>query len=238
MKRTLRLTALFVPLLALFALTLPASAATEVDSLPQVAQFTKARYDFALTLLGVEIGYGKGEFESENRVHLTLKTVAFEGSPSETIEAILYDGVVYTRENDSTQWYIESAPDAGLPPATETEAVDATLSLIGPVTIAGISTDQYQLWINGEDGSAATADFFIGTRTPWLHKLQSNVYLDGNDPISFAGLDYYYYDFDAEDIKVYPPSNAIRRPAAAPGSVVWGVKKGVVDLSAYLKLLK
>jgi hypothetical protein len=238
MKRTLRLTALLVPFLAVFALVMPAAAATQVDSLPAVVAVTKARYDFALTLLGVEIGYGKGEYESENRVHLTLKTVAFEGSPSETLEAILYDGVVYTRENDSTQWYIEESPDAGVPPSTETEIVDATLSLIGPVTIAGISTDQYQLWVNADDGSVLTADFFIGTRTPYLHKLQSNVYLDGNDPFSFAGTDYYYYDFDAENIKVYPPTNAIRRPAAAVGSPMWGVKKGVTDLSAYLKLLK
>jgi hypothetical protein len=242
MKRPLRLMALLMPLLALLVLAAPVSAApTRVDALPSVEGFTSARYDFALTLFGAEIAYGKGEVESASRVHLTLKTVAFEGTPSETLEVVIYDGTYYVRENDSTQWYIESAPDTGVaPPSTEVgDTSEVALSLIGPAEVAGVATDQYQLWQNDAE-VASTADFFIGTSRSLLHKLQISGYvLDGADLIPVIGLDYRFYDFNASDIKVYAPANAVRRAgSAAYGSLDWAMRSAPSSLSAWLSVVR
>lgn len=242
MKRPLRLVALLMPLLALLVLVAPVSAApTRVDVLPAVEDFTSARYDFALTLFGVEVGYGKGEIESADRLHITVKTVASAEAPSETVEMIIYDGVLYMRENDSTQWYIESAPDTGVtPPATEADDTsEAALSLIGPADVAGVGTNQYQLWQNDTE-VAATIDFFIGTSRSLLHKLQISSYaLDGAELIPVLGLDYRFFDFNASDIKVYAPTNAIRRSnVAAYGTSDWAIRSVPLSLSAWLNVVR
>lgn len=242
MKRPLRLAALLMPLLALLTLAAPVSAApTRVDVLPAVEDFTSARYDFALTLFGSEIAYGKGEVESADRLHITVKTVASADAPSETAEIIIYDGVLYLRENDSTQWYIESAPDTGVtPPATEVDSTsEVALSLIGPADVAGVGTNQYQLWQNDAE-VASTVDFFIGTSRSLLHKLQINGYaIDGTDLLPVLGLDYRFFDFNASDIKVYAPTNAIRRAnAAAYGTSAWAIRSAPVSLSAWLSQVR
>ena len=242
MKRPLRLVALLMPLLALLVLASPVSAApTRVDVLPTVEEFSSARYDFALTLFGVEVGYGKGEVESVDRVHVTLKTVASAESPSDTFESILYDGVLYTRTNDSTQWYIEEGSNTGVtPPSPEEEDTsDVALSLIGPVDVAGVATNQYQVWQNDAE-VASTADFFIGTSRSLLHKLQISAYaIDGTDLIPVLGLDYRFFDFDASDIKVYPPTNAIRQTnAAAYGTSGWAIRSAPLSLSAWLSVVR
>lgn len=219
----------------LFALALivlaaaPVTAQTRVDALPEVTPYNSARYDFALTLFGEMVAYGKGEAESPNRIHLTLKSVPPPGEAAETVEAIIYDGVYYTRENESTQWYIEGEVAAPLPedelPAQDFS--DIPITLIGEADVAGVPTYQYQIWVNGEDGSATTADFFIGRSPSYLHKLVVSGYLSGEDTNRLIGLDYRYYDFNA-DIKVYPPQGAVNRSASSADSL-----SGMLKLSLF-----
>lgn len=216
--------------LALIALAAsPVAAQTRVDALPEITPVTSNRFDFALTLFGEIVAYGKGEAESANRIHLTLKSVAPPGEPVETVEAILYDGVYYTRENDSTQWYIEGEVVAPLPedqlPAAD--FADVPITLIGEAEVAGAPTYQYQIWINNEDESVTTADFFIGRSPSYLHKLVVSAYLSGEDTISLVGLDYRYYDFNAE-VKVYAPQGAVNRPASSATSL-----PGLLKLSLF-----
>jgi hypothetical protein len=220
--------------IALIALAAsPVAAQTRVETLPEITPANTSRFDFALIGFGELLAYGKGEVESANRIHLTLKTVPFEGQPSETVEAIIYDGVYYTRENESTQWYIEGEVAAPLPedqlPVAESE--DVTLTLIGEANVAGVPAYQYQFWVNGEDGSVTTADFFIGRSPSYLHKLVISGYLSGEDTIPLIGLDYRYYDFNA-DIKVSAPQGAIARPASASTSLAGMIKQGVFQASA------
>lgn len=215
--------------IALIALAAsPATAQTRVDTLPEVTPFQSARFDFALTAFGELLAYGKGEAESPNRIHLTLKTVPLDGSQPDTVEAILYDGVYYTRENESTQWYIEGEVAVPLPEEElpDSDIGDATLTLIGEADVAGVPTYQYQLWANAEDDSVAKADFFIGRSPSYLHKLVISAYLSGEDTIPLVGLDYRYYDFDAP-ITVSPPEGAVNRAASAPSSLAGMLKLGV-----------
>jgi hypothetical protein len=205
---------LFTVLALLTLLVVPAAAQTRVDTLPQTAAFDKARFDFVLTLLGEPVAYGKGVIDGPNRLHLALQTVETPDIPRETLEAILYDGVYYTRENDDPQWYIESEVTAPLPEDVlpiENVLAEAPITLIGAADVAGVPTDHYQIWFNFEDGSVITLDTFIGQRTPYVHKLQLNAYLTPEDVVSLLSFGYRYYDFEAEDIVVYRPEGAIPR---------------------------
>jgi hypothetical protein len=160
--------------------------------------------------------------------------------PTETIEAILYDGVYYVRQNDDTQWYIEGEvtaplPDNALP--VEDDLTDLPITLIGAADVAGVPTDQYQIWFNFDDGSVITLDTFIGQRTPYVHKLQLNAYSTPDDTLALLSFIYRYYDFEAEDIAVYRPENAIPRPAGEElvGGLSGHVKLGMFQLRDALR---
>src|SRR5215217_6006129 len=114
MRRPLSL--LIASALLILIISPAAAAPTRVDTLPAPAPFTSARFDFALVAFGQPLGYGKGEVESPTRLHLALKTPPMGDQPEQTVEIIFYDGTIYSRENESTQWYIESTgPTDGLP---------------------------------------------------------------------------------------------------------------------------
>jgi len=228
-KRTVRL--LFAIALIALAATPAAAAPTRVDALPEITAAQSNRFDFALTLFGQVIGYGKGEVESPNRIHLAVETVPQGNEPVETVEAIIYDGVFYVRENQNTQWYIEGEVPAPLPedelPVTDVAAGDVAITLIGDADVAGAPTSQYQLWINGEDGSVITSDLFIGRGGPsYLHKLVVSGYSSGEDTVPLLTLDYRYYDFNAQ-ITVYRPEGAVARPASAARSLAGLLKQSI-----------
>lgn len=222
MRRLIRF--LLASALLLLAVSPVAAAPTRVDTLPSPAPFSKARFDFAITVLNEALGVGRGAVESANRVHLTFKTVAAPGQPEETLEVIIYDGTLYSRENDSTQWYIDAQADPGTPTGgVPVEVVgevpdEVPITLIGDRDVAGTATDQYQLWLNADDGSFSTVDLFLGKQVAYLYKLQISAYTDIEDVLPLVGLDYRFYDFDSGDIKVYPPTNAVPRPATAAAS--------------------
>lgn len=219
-----------------------AAAPQRVDTLPAITPFTKARFDFALTLFGIEVGYGKGAIESPSRIHLTIEIPSGDGSPGEVVEAILYDGVFYTRTNTEAQWYIEPIGDVPLPenpvPASASSTDGPAITLMGTRDVAGVMTDQYQIWINGDDRSAFTTDLFIGQSLRYLDKFQISLYADGRDATPLIGLDYRWYDFDSAAIKVYPPQGAIVREASASMSVVDGLKTGLVQLERVMEWQK
>jgi hypothetical protein len=219
-----------------------AAAPQRVDTLPAITPFTKARFDFALTLFGFEVGYGKGVIESPTRLHLAIEIPSGDGSPSQVVEAILYDGVFYTRENNDTQWYIEPVGDVPVPenpvPATASSTDGPALTLMGTRDVAGVMTDQYQIWINGDDRSALTTDLFIGQTLRYLDKFQISLYADGRDTTPLLGFDYRWYDFDNAALKVYPPQGAVVRQASASMSVVDGLKTGLVQLERVMRWQK
>lgn len=219
-----------------------AAAPQRVDSLPAITPFTKARFDFALTLFGLEVGFGKGAIESPSRLHLTLEVPSGDGSPSYVVEAILYDGVFYTRENTDAQWYIEPVGDVPLPADPVGMSASSTdepaLTLMGTRDVAGVLTDQYQIWMNFEDRSVLTTDLFIGQTLRYLDKFQISAYADGRDDTPLLGFDYRWYDFDDAAIKVYPPQGAIVREASASMSIVDGMKTGLVQLERVMRWQK
>jgi hypothetical protein len=230
-KGLLRLLAAFAVFLLLVT---PSAAQTRVDSLPPTAAFDKARFEFVLTFFGEPVAVGRGAIDGPNRLHLTLKTVDLPDLPTETIEAILYDGVYYVRENDDPQWYIEDdvsapLPDTALPVGDD--SADPPITLIGAADVAGVPSDHYQIWFNLDDGSVITLDTFIGQRTPYVHKLQLNAYSTPEDALALLSFIYRYYDFEAEDIAVFRPENAVPRPSgAAHGGLSAQVKLGMFQL--------
>jgi hypothetical protein len=209
-----------LPILILSALLLlvvspVAAAPARVDALPAPAPFRSARLDFALVAFGQALGYGKGEIESPTRIHLTLKTPPMGNQPEQTIEVVFYDGALYSRENESTQWYLESSGSAQPLPVDEVPSdlvgavpADVPITLIGERDVAGAATSQYQLWLGAGDRSFSTVDLFLGTQVAYLHKLQISAYSDIEDLAPLLGLDFRFYDFDSPAIKVAPPAGA------------------------------
>lgn len=220
-------------------LVTPAAAQTRVEALPQTAAFEKARLELVLTVFGEPVAVGRGVIDGPNRIHLTIQTVETPDFPSETLEAILYDGVYYVRENDDPQWYIEESVTAPLPDNSlpvEANLAGIPITLIGEADVAGVATDHYQLWFNFDDGSVITVDNFIGQRTPYVHKLQLNGYASGEDQLALLSFGYRYYDFEAEDIVVYRPENAVARAeGVTAGGLHNQIKLGMFQLRDVLR---
>lgn len=208
----LALALLFVVLAA------PAAAAERVDTIPEIRGFSAVRSESVMLINGTPFMVTKTEQSSPNRAHLVLKLIV-PGEAEETIEAVLFDGKLYTRENTDAQWYIEDVdvpelPDQSLP-IDLGDADGLPITKIGAATIAGAATDQYQIWFAGDAGSGIdhmALDLFIGQQINHLY--QTQVRLLGNDPdlgeLKIEAVTR-NYDFDAANIVVGPPTNAIPR---------------------------
>ncbi|HEY1012558.1 MAG TPA: hypothetical protein VGE07_07630 [Herpetosiphonaceae bacterium] len=199
-------------------LAVPAAAAERVDRIPEIRGFAAARSESVMLINGTPFIVFKTEQATPNRAHLVLKLIV-PGEPEETLEAVLYDGTLYTRENTDTQWYIEVTDIPELPtenlPVDLGDAGGLPITKIGSTPIAGTPTDQYQVWMAGtaESGIDHMAlDLFIGQQINYLHQIQMRIV--GNDPdlgelkIEVVNRN---YDFDAANIVVGPPTNAIPR---------------------------
>lgn len=205
-----------LPLIALLLLLIvvPVAAAERVDDVPAVLEFSSVRFETADLINGELFIVGKGEAVSEDRQHFVLKTIPVGSEPQDVLEVVLYDGVTYVRENNDPQWYIEEGlddvsslfHDSGYP-----------VSKIGSTTIAGVATDQYQVWVPGEDGIDHIAlDFWVGQQQAYLYQDQVSIY--GNDAeLGEIRLETVtrYFDFDSENIFVGPPANAKVRDSGA-----------------------
>lgn len=205
----------------LLAIALPAAAAERVNAIPEVRSVMSARFDIGLALNDMPFIVGKGEVASPSRAHFVLRTVAMPGLPESTLEVVVYDGRIYTREDASTQWYVET--EAELPiddptAAPEADISNAPISSIGSKTIAGTPTNQYQVWIGAEDGSTdhIALDFFIGQQINYLYQYQISIFAS-DDELGLLKLEtaQRLYDFDDPSIVVGPPANAIERPVMA-----------------------
>ncbi|HEY1016786.1 MAG TPA: hypothetical protein VGE07_29005 [Herpetosiphonaceae bacterium] len=205
-----------IPLIALLLLLIvvPAAAAERVDDVPPVLEFDAVRFETADLINGELFIVGKGEATSPERQHFVLKTIPFGDEPQETLEVVLYDGVTYVRENNDAQWYIEE--DLGDVTSLFHDSGYA-VSKIGSTTIAGVATDQYQVWVPGEEDIDHIAlDFWIGQQQAYLY--QDQISIHGNDPdLGELRLETVtrYFDFDSANIFVGPPANAKVRDSGA-----------------------
>lgn len=205
--------------LLLVLVALPAAAAERVDSLPAVKAYNSSRFEQLLTINGTPLIAGRGEMESNNRLYYVLKTLPSAGLDEETLEIVIYDGTMYTREGSDTQWYIEDRNVPLVPPSGDSPA-DASLPFpvtrIGTVNVAGTPTDQYQIWIQDNAlGELIKLDLWIGQEKNYIY--QEQLAIVTNDPelgqLTLADLTR-AYDFDAP-ITVGPPANAQVRPSPA-----------------------
>lgn len=205
----------------LLMLALPAAAAERVAAVPEIKSAMRARFDLAYVLDDQPIIVGKGEVVGPNRAHFVLHALSRRGVPEAALEIVLYDGRLYTREDASTQWYVES--DLVLPVGDPTSVPEADISSvpitsIGSKTIAGTPTNQYQIWVGADDGSTdhIALDFFIGQQINYLYQYQASLFLtDPDDNQLKLEMVERFYDFDDPSIVVGPPANAIERPAMA-----------------------
>ncbi len=127
---------------------LPAAAAERVDALPAVKAYTSSRFEQLLTINDMPFIVGRGAMESNNRMHFVLRTVPMFGLEESTLEIVVYDGTMYTREDADPQWYIEDAAVPIVPPSGDTPAeanLPFPVTRIGAVNVAGVPTDQYQI---------------------------------------------------------------------------------------------
>ncbi|HYF65958.1 MAG TPA: hypothetical protein VD886_24225 [Herpetosiphonaceae bacterium] len=202
--------------LLMVLVVLPAAAAERVDALPAVKAYNSSRFEQLLTINGIPLITGRGEMESNNRLHYVLKTVPSSGLDEETLEIVVYDGTMYTRENADTQWYIEDSDVPIVPPSGDIPAeanLPFPVTKIGTVNVAGTPTDQYQIWIqDAAMGDLLKFDLWIGQQMNYIY--QEQLAIVTTDPelgeLTLADL-HRAYDFDAA-IKVGPPANAKVRP--------------------------
>jgi hypothetical protein len=206
----------------LLALVLPAAAEERVDRLPNVRAAMSGRFDLALVLNNQPFIVGKGEVVGSS-AHFVLRTVPMAGERVATLEVVIHGGKIYTREDASSQWYVESSTE-DIPidaPASQPE-VDvsaAPVTSLGTKNIAGTPTNQYQIWIAGENANTSdhiALDFFIGQQINYLYQYQISIFstLEEVGQIKLEEVTR-LYDFDDRSIVVGPPANAIERPTMA-----------------------
>jgi hypothetical protein len=226
MPKVRRTLVLLLTVLA-FVVTPLSWAQERVDELPPIRSFTSSRIDMAITAQGQTFAVGKGLIENPNRVYFVFKTIAIGDLPESTLEVVVYDGAVYTREDEDPQWYVQedglpvNPPTTGQPTAIPPEI---PITLIGTVDIAGTPTSQYQLWIDENTGAAdatggvttdsgldyLTIDMFIGQQINYLYQLQATVYADDPDLGQVSlGATIRFSDIDVGGLVVTPPTGAI-----------------------------
>ncbi|HEX6290266.1 MAG TPA: hypothetical protein VFZ66_13820 [Herpetosiphonaceae bacterium] len=202
----------------LLALALPAAAAERVDKLPDIRGAMSGRFELALVLNDLPFIVGKGEVVG-NAAHFVLRTVVGEVA---TLEVVAFPDRIYTREDASSQWYVQSTVDlpVGAPEtAPQVDVSAAPISSIGSKAIAGTPTNQYQVWIAGDSSNMndhIALDFFIGQQINYLYQYQVSAFTTDEE---FGELKLEMvtrlYDFDDRSIVVGAPANAIAQPARA-----------------------
>jgi hypothetical protein len=214
-----------------------AIAADRVDALPEVRDASSARFDLALALNDEQLIVGKGEVASATRAHFVLKLLDVDGSVAATLEVVLFDNNVYVREDADPQWYvtdISTVPvaDPVAAPAVDVEA--APISSIGAKEIAGVLTNQYQVWISGENLGNETGDidhialdFFVGQQVNYLYQYQISSFLTDPD-LGDLKLEEVtrLYDFNDPSIVVGAPANAIPAPTPTAAGLLPRLRNG------------
>lgn len=212
-----------IVMLMMVMLVVPAAAAERVDELPDIRSAMTGRFDLAVVINDIPFLVGKGEVTSPTRAHFVLKALAIPGLPEDeggresTLEVVVYDDKVYVREDDDPQWYSSTNVDLPVsgPEAPDMDVSGAPISSIGSKVIAGVPTNQYQIWINNEEvqNEYAKLDFFIGQQINYLYQYQISAIAQDED-IGELKLEQVIrmYDFDDPSIIVGPPANAMDLP--------------------------
>jgi hypothetical protein len=196
-------------LLAGVALLAPAPlVAAQSARLPAIREAQRARFELALTSGGEVLGVARGEFEGHSRLHYVYRQLPIAGQPERTVEVVVFDGRVYTRE-DQSGWAsgAEDVGAIGLPSVAALEELDEPVADLGSVAIAGVPTQHYQIWLAGlTSESRQTIDLFVGQGDSYIHQIQTTIYVQSPEdgPLS-SGLVLRFYDHDAPGIAVGPP---------------------------------
>lgn len=216
---------------------LPAFAAERVEELPEVRPVSSARFDLAVALNDFQLIVGKGEITSATRAHYVLKLLDLDGSVAATLEVVLYDDKIYVRQDVDTQWYVTDLTTLPVDAPTSAPSVDveaAPISSIGAKEIAGVLTNQYQIWISGENLGEEAAptdrvvlDFFVGQQVNYLHQYQISSFLTDPD-LGDLKLEQAtrLYDFNNPEIVVGPPANAVPSPTPAAAGLLPRLRNG------------
>ena len=218
-------------LLSLFlvALVAPVRAAERVEHLPPMKQWMAARFEAVIVLNDQPQAVARGEVSGPQRGHFVFKFLNLSDKRPRVVEVVAYDNVLYVRKDESNQWQITQWGEEGAIPEEAQNilplgdirtgiaefAQAGTLSRIGSTSVAGVPTDQYQVWIPGRQAGIdhIAYDVWIGQQVPYVHKIQFSFFGLGPDGTAVKSeLVERFYDFDAADIVVRPPSNVSQTP--------------------------
>lgn len=147
--------ALFAAALAVLVMVaMPTFAATRIERLPDVVDFSSARFDVLITLKAddeKQILYGQGETVRPDRVKL--------GVTSDNLDRLIYvvqvGDTTYTNSGDG---WTESVNETfvGAEPVSVAEELaliqanaDGVLNM-GDTTVRGVAVTQYQAWLSGK----------------------------------------------------------------------------------------
>lgn len=222
---------------AMVGISFPALAAERVEELPEIRPVSSGRFDLALVLNDFQLIVGKGEIASETRAHYVLKLLDLDGSVAATLEVVLYDDKIYVRQDVDTQWYVtdlSTLPVDAPTSAPEVDVAAAPISSIGAKEIAGVLTNQYQVWISGENLGEEAAetdrvvlDFFVGQQVNYLYQYQISSFLTDPDlgELKLESVTR-LYDFNSPEIIVGPPANAIPSPTPTAAGLLPRLRNG------------
>lgn len=183
-----------------------------------VDPFTTVRFEQVILFNDDPVGVMAGYMESANRAYYTLHEFAADGSLNEVSEAVYYDGMLYIRENNATQWqeFADQPRDTLLPPYAPQDA-NGTLTELGSVTVDGnIPTTHYQFWFSFADDIYATNDVFVGQNDERVHRWGQTIVVQSEDETNSVAQVVRFFDFDNPTLIVAVPTDTIPGGNAAP----------------------
>jgi hypothetical protein len=217
MKRGLLIGGLLALLLMLVVPISPVVAADQVDVVPSFELPQSGRFDVFYGEGETSLLVGSGKFASLTRFYVAYQ-LQLPNEPLEVGEAVFYDGTLYTRKGDNSQWFVESQ-DESFPtdaeirtelasiigePITEEEGI--TLVRLGTETVSGVETTHYQVVIVDEPGKI---DIWVGREDTIVYQAQLTAVLDGPGGTTEEGVALIrFYDVNAAGIEVVEPENA------------------------------
>lgn len=214
--------------LVCFAL-LPIAAASAEAGVPQFRSFRSSRFELVLVQGGQVAVVGRGETVFPGRQHVVISDLTSDGQVAQTQETVLYDGIVYFREDDSDNWEVSISTSPVEDPTTyyASLAPASDYVMIGKAEIAGVAATQYQAQIRfSDDGPPiAVIDAWIADESGYL--VQSQITQSDTDssgaPITIE-IVARSFDFDSAAIDVGQP----QVDAPIRGPVPWSAQSGTL----------
>jgi hypothetical protein len=228
-----------VAALAMVALLLGAfgGAARAQEGQPlTLAPLTSGRIAALSTLNGTPVQVCQSIEESYNRTHGTcqdLATVEGQFEAGRVIESITYDDKYYQRVNQETTWTVMENvfydPQAVVLDNITTFPAYAgphTMIVIGPATVNGVATTQYQFWSTDAEVRAALGqaklDLFVSADGT-VHK----VVFSADVPEGAAAFTVVLTEQNVPQ-KVYPPDASLVRAAGLNAMGLSGIAPSAI----------